>query len=120
MNTNRMDAQNGTIWTRRQMLAAAGAAAGAVAVARQAQGAAPDEGPPSRTVVRVAAVSYTMPFHDHRAAGVNLQPLRDMTAQVARERPDFICYPEICCSTGRCGTALRSSWPTGPKARLST
>ena len=47
-------------------------------------------------VVRVAAVSYCPPFHDHRADGVNLQALRDMTARVARERPDFICYPEIC------------------------
>jgi predicted amidohydrolase len=49
-------------------------------------------------VVRVAAVSYTPPFHDHRAAGVNLEALRDMTAQVALERPDFVCYPECCAS----------------------
>ena len=47
-------------------------------------------------IVRVAAVSYSPPFHDHRADGVDLQALRDMTARVARERPDFICYPEIC------------------------
>ena len=52
----------------------------------------------TRGVVRVAAVSYAPPFHDHRAAGVDLQALRDMTAQVARYRPDFICYPEGCAS----------------------
>jgi predicted amidohydrolase len=51
--------------------------------------------------VRVAAVSYAPPFHDHRAAGVNLQALREMTAQVARDRPDFICYPEGCTCVAR-------------------
>jgi len=55
---------------------------------------------PVKTTVRVAAVSYTPPFHDHRSDGVNLQALRDMTAQVARDRPDFICYPEVCSSNG--------------------
>ena len=39
-----------------------------------------------------------MPFHDHRAAGVNLKALAETTAQVAKERPDFICYPEVCTS----------------------
>ena len=53
-----------------------------------------------KSAVRVAAVSYSMPFHDHRSAGVNLQALRDMTAQVARERPDFVCYSEGCASLG--------------------
>jgi predicted amidohydrolase len=55
----------------------------------------------NKCVVRVAAVSYSMPFHDHRAASVNLQALRDMTAQVARERPDFVCYPEVCTCIGK-------------------
>ncbi|MBU4212034.1 MAG: hypothetical protein L6437_11250 [Kiritimatiellae bacterium] len=40
----------------------------------------------SKSVVRVAAVSYSPPFHDHRSAGVNLQALRNMTAQVSREQ----------------------------------
>lgn len=67
------------------------------AARRAAPSAAPaaSSGGP-KLVVRVAAVSYTPPFHDHHAAGVNLQALRDMTAQVARERPDFVCYPECC------------------------
>ena len=55
----------------------------------------------NKGVVRVAAVSYSPPFHDHRSAGVNLQALRDMTAQVAREKPDFICYPEGCTCVGQ-------------------
>ena len=60
----------------------------------------PANAPAVKSVVRVAAVSYSMPFHDHRSAGVNLQALRDMTAQVARERPDFVCYSEVCASIG--------------------
>lgn len=60
--------------------------------------AAPETAKPAHRScsVRVAAVSYAPPFHDHRKAGVNLQALRDMTAKVAKERPDFICYPEGC------------------------
>jgi predicted amidohydrolase len=51
-----------------------------------------------------------MPFHDHRAAGVNLQPLRETTAQVARERPDFICYPEVCtCIAGGFEKGIKSA-----------
>ncbi len=50
--------------------------------------------------IRVAAVSYSPPFHDHRRDGVNLSPLRDMTAEVMRDRPDFICYPEVCACIG--------------------
>lgn len=53
-----------------------------------------------KPVVRVAAVSYCPPYHNHRSDGVNLRALRDMTAQVARERPDFICYPEGCTCLG--------------------
>jgi predicted amidohydrolase len=83
---------------RRQVLGVVSAAAGAMAMPRDAQ-AAPQS--PNKGVVRVAAVSYSMPFHDHRAAGVNLRALRDMTAQVARERPDFVCYPEVCTCIGK-------------------
>ncbi len=54
--------------------------------------------------VRVAAVGYAPPFHDHRADGVCLEGLREMTARVARYRPDFICYPEGCASLAA-GTA---------------
>jgi len=48
--------------------------------------------------VRVAAVGFAPPFHDHHAEGVSLAPLRDMIARVARYRPDFICFPEGCAS----------------------
>ena len=89
---------NGMLLNRRHVLGAVGAAAGAVALTREAS-AAP--APANKCFVRVAAVSYSMPFHDHRANGVNLQALRDMTAQVAKERPDFICYPEVCTCIGK-------------------
>ncbi|MDA0834980.1 MAG: carbon-nitrogen hydrolase family protein [Planctomycetota bacterium] len=88
-------------FTRRQIL---GTAAGALAFASQAS--ADDKPkirpalPKAKTSVRVAAVSYAMPFHDHRS-GIDLTPLRDMTAKVAVERPDFICYPEICTCGGQ-------------------
>lgn len=100
MNANRTEVSKVGILNRRQMLAAAGAAAGAIALTREAKAAA-DESRPRKCVVRIAAVSYTMPFHDHRGAGVNLQALRDITAQVAQERPDFICYPEVCTCIGQ-------------------
>ena len=88
-----------TTVSRRQLLGAVGAA-GAVAFAREAE-AAPAVNPGNKCFVRVAAVSFSMPFHDHRANGINLQALREMTAQVAKERPDFICYPEICTCGGK-------------------
>lgn len=79
---------------RRQALGAVGAAAGAFALAQQAEAAPPAAA--NKCFVRVAAVSYTPPFHDHRRDGVNVTALRDMTAQVMKDRPDFICYPEVC------------------------
>lgn len=84
--------------SRREVLSAVGATAGALALSSNAS-AAPAAG--HKCVVRVAAVSYAPPFHDHHAKGVNLAALRDMTAKVAKDRPDFICYPEIC----TCGAA---------------
>lgn len=82
---------------RRQVLGTVGAAAAAIVATRQTN-AAPEAAKPAhnKMSVRVAAVSYAPPFHDHRKAGVNLQALREMTAKVAKERPDFICYPEGC------------------------
>lgn len=83
--------------SRRQVLEAVGAAAGALTLAGGVNGA-PDTLKPGhrKPSVRVVAVSYAPPFHDHRKAGVNLQALREITARVAKERPDFICYPEGC------------------------
>ena len=46
--------------------------------------------------IRLAAVSYAPPAHDHRGQGVNPGPLRDIVLRVAKDRPDFICFPEIC------------------------
>lgn len=90
-------------WNRRQLLSAAGAGvagvgAGALALAGQASTASAAE---SRPTIRVVAVSYTPPFHDHRRTGVDLSELREMCAQVARERPDFICFPEACACVGQ-------------------
>lgn len=84
---------------RRQVLGAVSAAAGAMAFAGRASAASVSERTKS-CFVRVAAVSYVPPPHDHRRSGVNLQALREMTAKVARERPDFICYPEACACIG--------------------
>lgn len=90
----------GTALNRRQVLSAVGMTAGAAALTNttRAFAASVEENP--KNSVRVAAVSYTMPFHDHRSQGVNLQPLREMTAKVAHERPDFVCYPEVCACIG--------------------
>jgi predicted amidohydrolase len=47
--------------------------------------------------VRACAVSYAPPYHDHHNDGVNLDPLREMVGKVVdQERPDFICFPEVC------------------------
>lgn len=90
--------------SRRQVLGAVGgAAAGAMALASEGR-AAPETPTPvagTNCSIRVAAVSYNPPFHNHRAAGVNLQALRDMTAKVAKDRPNFICYPEACTCVGQ-------------------
>ena len=92
----------GDQFSRRQMLGGVGLAAGALALAREGAAAPPSSTAlPGKCSVRVAAVSYGMPFHDHRAAGVNLKALQEMTAKVAKERPDFICYPEACACVGQ-------------------
>jgi predicted amidohydrolase len=84
--------------SRRGLLGAVGAAAGVLALSRKAL-AAPEVDP--KCLVRIAVVSYSPPFHDHYGKGIDLSALRDMTAQVAKDRPDFICYPEICtCGAG--------------------
>jgi predicted amidohydrolase len=91
--------------TRRELFASAGVVAGAVAmVGGTSEGtllaaekpAAASSGKARKPLVRVAAVSWNPPFHDHRQKGVDLTPLREMTARVMRDRPDFICFPEVC------------------------
>ncbi|HMC90053.1 MAG TPA: carbon-nitrogen hydrolase family protein [Gemmataceae bacterium] len=49
---------------------------------------------------RLAAVSYAPPPHDHRRQGVNLGPLREIVLRVAKDKADFICFPEICACSG--------------------
>jgi len=80
--------------SRRQALGTLGAAAGTLATARSAVADRADGGVPC--TIRVAAVCFGLPFHDHRRSGVNLSALREITGQVARERPDFVCFPEAC------------------------
>ncbi|MFN0196815.1 MAG: carbon-nitrogen hydrolase family protein [Planctomycetaceae bacterium] len=103
-NSSNSNSSSDPTLTRRQILGAVGAAAGALALANDARAGDKSSKKTSKTaakcVVRVAAVSYAMPFHDHRT-GINLSALRDMTAKVAKERPDFICYPEICTCGGQ-------------------
>ena len=54
----------------------------------------------SRTI-RIAAVSYAPPLHDHHKLGVNLHAIREVVLRVAQqERPDFMCFPEICSCSG--------------------
>ncbi len=51
--------------------------------------------------IRLAAVSYAPPLHDHHKLGVNLSAIREVVLRVVeRERPDFICFPEICACSG--------------------
>lgn len=51
-------------------------------------------------LVRLAGVSANPPAHDHRAKGVDLAGVRALVEKVSKDRPDFICFPEICaCAT---------------------
>lgn len=85
--------------SRRRVLAAMAVTAGALARPGRAA-AEPSAAPQTKCSIRVAAVSYSPPFHDHRSKGVNLDAVREMTAKVAKERPDFICFPEACACIG--------------------
>ena len=51
-------------------------------------------------IIRLAGVSFAPPFHDHRGGGVDLKAVREVTLRVAKDRPDFICFPEICACVG--------------------
>lgn len=51
-------------------------------------------------VIRVAAVSFAPPLHNHQKDGVNIEAIAAVARQVAREKPDFICFPEICACSG--------------------
>ena len=61
-------------------------------------------------MIRLAAVSYAPPAHDHHRLGVNLRALREMVLRVAKDKPDFICFPEICaCSGGGLAQGIKSA-----------
>lgn len=50
--------------------------------------------------IRLAGVSFVPPLIDH-SKGVNLAPLRTIVQQVAEDKPNFICFPELCgCGSG--------------------
>lgn len=83
---------------RRQLLGVAGSVAGTAMLSSNSQAESSSQTPPQ--IVRVVTVSYSPPFHDHRSQGIDLAPLREMTAKVAREKPDFICFPEACACIG--------------------
>jgi predicted amidohydrolase len=51
-------------------------------------------------IIRVAAASVVPPARDHHRHGVKLDALRDITLKIAKERPDFICFPEMCACIG--------------------
>ena len=103
------------MYHRRQVLLASGVVAGTVVIGgkslRATCGAVPQSGKSKMNCyVRVASVSFTPPFHDHAKDGVKLASLREMTAQVTKEKPDFICYPEICtCVGGGMEKGIRSA-----------
>jgi hypothetical protein len=56
--------------------------------------------------MRLAAVSYAPPPHDHHRLGVDLRGIAEMVKKVARDKPDFICFPEICACSGPLDKAL--------------
>jgi predicted amidohydrolase len=58
--------------------------------------------------IRIAAVGYVPPPHDHHGKGVKLDPLAEVIRRVAREEtPDFICFPEMCACAGPLEQAMR-------------
>ena len=51
-------------------------------------------------IIRLAGVSYALPPHDHQRLGVDLSGIRDTVKKVAKDKPNFICFPEICACSG--------------------
>ncbi len=66
--------------------------------------------------VRVCAVSYGLPYHDHHGEGVNLDAMRDILGKVKeQENPDFICFPEVCaCYAKGFGPGIKAAPEIGP------
>src|SRR6266849_4403462 len=51
-------------------------------------------------MIRLAAVSFNPPAYDHHKLGVNLSAIREVVLGVAKDKPDFICFPEVCACIG--------------------
>lgn len=51
-------------------------------------------------IVRIVAASFMPPAHDHYGKGVDLSAVRDVAQEIMRDRPDFICFPELCACYG--------------------
>ena len=51
-------------------------------------------------IVRIAAASFMPPAHDHYGKGVDLSAIREVAQEIMRDRPDFICFPELCACYG--------------------
>ena len=66
-------------------------------------------------IVRLAAVSYAPPARDH-SKGVDLSALRKVILEVARDKPNFICFPEICACSGPIAKAKTYAPEIGPFA----
>jgi len=49
--------------------------------------------------IRLAGVSFNPPASDH-SKGVNLNSLRNIIQEVAIDKPNFICFPELCACKG--------------------
>ncbi|MBY0525375.1 MAG: carbon-nitrogen hydrolase family protein [Gemmataceae bacterium] len=58
--------------------------------------------------IRLAGVSFRPPSVDH-SKGVNLAAVRDIVQQVARDKPHFIAFPELCACPGNVETAVRNA-----------
>jgi predicted amidohydrolase len=51
-------------------------------------------------IIRIAAASYVPPAHDHHKLGVKLEAVRDVVLKIAKDKPDYICFPEVCACIG--------------------
>lgn len=51
-------------------------------------------------ILRLAGVGFIPPPHDHHGKGIDLTPVRDILQRVMRDKPDFVCFPEICACAG--------------------
>lgn len=59
--------------------------------------------------LRFAAVSYR-PSHVDHSKGIDITSIRNVVHEVAKDQPNFICFPEICaCAGGGVAGAVRNA-----------